>query len=66
MWIQHTKLCMMTLPFIVSFHQENTRPPTTARIVETIRQFGREQLRHPPYSPDLALLIPTCYAPSKG
>ena len=56
-WVQHTKLCKMTLPFlrsvVVGFHQNNARLHSTARTVETISQFGWEQLLHPPYSSDL-------------
>ena len=50
------KMCIMTFAFlrsiVVAFHLDITRPHTAARTVETINQFGWEQLLHP-YNPDL-------------
>ena len=42
------------LSSIPLLQQDNARPHTAARTVDTIRQMGWILLPHPPYSPDLA------------
>ena len=44
---------------------DNARPHTTANTLETLKQLKREDMEHPPYSPDLAPSDFHLYGPLK-
>ena len=69
LWVQLTKFCLMTLPFlrsiVVGFHQDNARLHIAVRTVEIICHFGWEQLPYPSFRAS-PFLISICLASSKN